>query len=159
MAIKVTQRQKPISCNWQSLYLDSYPAIPHPATGKLTRREFLNLYVFDRQGNIIDKQHNKEVLQLAKQIFGGTLYQSREVFIYTNSSSWNRLKSLEIGQRKFKVTILSADYVNVDRVAVTHSEYKNGQSGRYNSSISYLFKKEASGWKVIHAHESGSLIR
>jgi hypothetical protein len=47
MAIKVKLRQKNISCNRQSLYLDFYPAIPDPKTGGLTRREFLNMYLFN----------------------------------------------------------------------------------------------------------------
>lgn len=45
MAIKIKLRQKPISGKRQSLYLDFYPAITNPQTGKLTRREFLNFYV------------------------------------------------------------------------------------------------------------------
>lgn len=46
MAIKVTLRMKPISGNRQTLYLDFYPAVIDPKTGKQTRREFLNTYVF-----------------------------------------------------------------------------------------------------------------
>lgn len=37
---------KPISGKRQTLYLDFYPAIIDPKTGKITRREFLNTYVF-----------------------------------------------------------------------------------------------------------------
>ena len=47
MTTKVTLRQKKISKGRQSLYLDFYPAIPHPETGEPTRREFLGLYIFD----------------------------------------------------------------------------------------------------------------
>jgi integrase len=47
MAIKVKLRQKAISGNRQSLYLDFYPAIPHPETGEPTRREFLGMYIPD----------------------------------------------------------------------------------------------------------------
>ncbi len=68
MAIKVKLREKKISGNRLSLYLDFYPAIPHPETGEPTRREFLGLYLFDKAKNPIDKQHNKETLQLAEQI-------------------------------------------------------------------------------------------
>lgn len=68
MTTKVKLRQKPISGNRQSLYLDFYPPIPHPETGEPTRREFLGLYVFDKAKNPFDKQHNKETLQIAQQI-------------------------------------------------------------------------------------------
>jgi len=46
MAVKVTLRQKQISKGRYSLYLDFYPAIKNNETGKLTRREFLGMYVF-----------------------------------------------------------------------------------------------------------------
>jgi len=68
MAVKVSLRQKAISKNRQSLYLDFYPAIPHHDTGKPTRREFLGMYVLDKSKNPLDKQSNKETLQRAEQI-------------------------------------------------------------------------------------------
>ena len=68
MAIKVKLREKKISGNRQSLYLDFYPAITHPETGKPTRREFLGMYLMDKAKNPIDKQGNKEKMQLAEQI-------------------------------------------------------------------------------------------
>jgi integrase len=68
MVTKVKLREKKISGSKQSLYLDFWPAIPNPKTGEPTRREFLGLYLFDNAKNPIDKQHNKETLQLAEQI-------------------------------------------------------------------------------------------
>jgi len=44
-ATKVTLRRKPLAGNMESLYLDFYPAFRHPDTGKLTRREFLNIKI------------------------------------------------------------------------------------------------------------------
>ena len=67
MAIKVKLRQKAISGNRHSLYLDFYPAIPNPKTGEPTRREFLGFYIFDKTKNPLDKQHNIETLKLAEQ--------------------------------------------------------------------------------------------
>ncbi|MEI8278827.1 MAG: site-specific integrase [Bacteroidota bacterium] len=64
----VTLRKKPISGNRLSLYLDFYPAIPNPDTGKDTRREFLGLYIFDKAKTPVDKEHNAKTLQLAKSI-------------------------------------------------------------------------------------------
>lgn len=66
--MKVTLRSKPISKGRQSLYLDFYPAIPHPETGKLTRREFLGLYLTDKAKNELDKEHNKATKKLAENI-------------------------------------------------------------------------------------------
>jgi len=47
MGIKVKLRQKPISGEKQSLYLDFYPQIISPENGKPTRREFLNLFLYN----------------------------------------------------------------------------------------------------------------
>jgi integrase len=66
MEIKVKLRQKKISGGRSSLYLDYWPAIPHPKTGKKTRREFLGRYMFDNPKNSIDKQHNKEAWKIAE---------------------------------------------------------------------------------------------
>ncbi|GAB3928163.1 site-specific integrase [Larkinella terrae] len=66
--IKVKLRRKPISDGRSSLYLDFYPAIPHPDTGKPTRREFLGLYVFNKPKTIVDKDQNKETIGLAENI-------------------------------------------------------------------------------------------
>jgi integrase len=100
MAIKVKLREKKISGNRQSLYLDFYPAIPHPETGEPTRREFLGLYLFDKTKNPIDKQGNKETLQLAEQI-----RQKRENYlnkpeIYTGYEK-EQLKIKEQGEQNF----------------------------------------------------------
>ena len=62
MAIKVTLREKLISKGKKSLYLDFYPPIMHPKTGKLTRREFINMYLFMDKKEIkliIDKLERK----------------------------------------------------------------------------------------------------
>lgn len=66
--IKVTLRQKKISGKRISLYLDFYPAIPNKETGRMTRREFLGMYLQEAPKSPIDKQHNKEVELLAQAI-------------------------------------------------------------------------------------------
>lgn len=68
MTIKVTLRNKPISKGRKSLYLDFYPAIPHPKTGEPTRREFLGLYTFEKPKTSTDKQHNSETQKIAESI-------------------------------------------------------------------------------------------
>ncbi|GAB4047896.1 tyrosine-type recombinase/integrase [Spirosoma litoris] len=66
--IKVKLRKKPITDGRASLYLDYYPAIPHPDTGKDTRREFLGLYLFNRPKTPADKEQNAETIALAETI-------------------------------------------------------------------------------------------
>lgn len=76
MATKVTLRQKNISKGRKSLYLDFYPPIPHPRTGKPSRREFLNLYIFEKPKNPFDKKHNDETIKI-----GESIRQKRENFL------------------------------------------------------------------------------
>jgi len=63
MAIKVKLRQKPVTGERQCLYLDFYPAVQNPKTGKLTRREFLNMYVF----NEIEIEEQKTIDEYGKE--------------------------------------------------------------------------------------------
>ncbi|GAA0536484.1 site-specific integrase [Chitinophaga japonensis] len=66
--MKVKLRRKPISKGRMSLYLDIYPPVPHPATGKITRYQFLELFIYKRPQNELEKRHNKETLELATHI-------------------------------------------------------------------------------------------
>ena len=112
MAIKVKLRQKGISGNRQSLYLDFYPPIKHPETGQPTRREFLNMYLFnevekDKNGkpkkvklNPIDKQHNIETLQIAEQIRQKKDNEINKPEIYTGYEK-EQLKIRERGELNF----------------------------------------------------------
>jgi len=100
MGIKVSLRQKAISGNRKSLYLDFYPAIPHPETGVPTRREFLGLYIFDNAKKPIDKQHNKETNQLAEQIRQKRENNINKPEIYTGYEK-EQLKIKEQGELNF----------------------------------------------------------
>lgn len=68
MGIKVSLRKKKISKGRASLYLDFYPQIIHPSTGKPTRREFLGSYIIEKPSNNNDKLKNSQTLLIAEQI-------------------------------------------------------------------------------------------
>ena len=68
MATKVFLREKKISKGRKSLYLDFYPPITNPNTGKETRREFLGIYVIEKPRNPFETQQNKESRALARSI-------------------------------------------------------------------------------------------
>jgi integrase len=61
MAIKVHLRSKKISKGRLSLYLDFYPSIKHPKTGKLTRREFLKMYLYYDRAEVKKKIKQEKV--------------------------------------------------------------------------------------------------
>lgn len=100
MATKVTLRQKAISKGRKSLYLDFYPAITHPDTGEPTRREFLGLYIMGNAKSPLDKQQNKETLQLAEQIRQKRENHLNKPEIYTGYEK-EQLKIKEQGEKNF----------------------------------------------------------
>lgn len=100
MAIKVKLRKKSITRNRHSLYLDFYPAIPNPKTGEPTRREFLNMYLFDKTNSPIDKQHNSETLQIAEQIRQKRENHLNKPEIYTGYEK-EQLRIREQGEQNF----------------------------------------------------------
>ncbi|MBY0244351.1 MAG: site-specific integrase [Sphingobacteriaceae bacterium] len=97
---KVTLRQKKISGNRQSLYLDFYPPIPHPETGEPTRREFLGMYVFEKTRNPIYKNHNEETLRIAEQIRQKRENTLNKPEIYSEYEK-EQLKIKEQGEQNF----------------------------------------------------------
>ncbi|WP_298779063.1 site-specific integrase [uncultured Polaribacter sp.] len=56
------------SGSMKSTYLDIYPAIIHPISGKVTRREYLRMYVYTKPKNEVEKIHNKNVIHRANII-------------------------------------------------------------------------------------------
>ncbi|MFV0388103.1 MAG: tyrosine-type recombinase/integrase [Pyrinomonadaceae bacterium] len=65
---KVKLYEKKITKGRRSLFLDFYPPIKHPETGKPTRREHLRLYVYERPRDENQREHNKETKMLADSI-------------------------------------------------------------------------------------------
>jgi hypothetical protein len=66
--MKATLRKRKLKGNRLRLYLDFYPPVPHPDTGKPTRREFLKLFLYQRPRSEEEREHNRETKQLAKAI-------------------------------------------------------------------------------------------
>ncbi|MDB5136597.1 MAG: site-specific integrase [Mucilaginibacter sp.] len=65
---KVTIRKRSVTKGRTALYLDYYPPLPHPDTGKLTRREFLRIYLYDKPKSELERQHNRESQKLAEHV-------------------------------------------------------------------------------------------
>lgn len=113
--IKVTLREKPLKSDKVSLYLDYYPPIILPDTGKKTRREFLNLYIEKNPKTQEEKKQNKATLQLANGV-----RSKREV----------QLRNREFG---FKDNVnISIDFLNFYKNIVT-GYYNKGSKSQYNS--------------------------
>ena len=67
MLTKVKLRQKPLADGKLSLYLDFYPPITDQVTGKKTRREFLQLHIWEKPKGSLQRQHNADTLFVAEQ--------------------------------------------------------------------------------------------
>jgi integrase len=66
---KVTLRKKPLKKDGKlALYLDFYPPLTNPETGKTTRREFLNMWIFDNPKSKDEREHNRNYLHLSDKI-------------------------------------------------------------------------------------------
>ncbi|PVY40849.1 site-specific recombinase XerD [Pontibacter virosus] len=127
---KVALRRKPISKERLSLYLDFYPPIPHPDTGKLTRREFLGLFLFEKPKTQLEKHHNKETQALATNICA-----QRQLAIQNLNFGF-------LAKEKQKITLL--DYYRKE--AARH----NGSNGQvWQSSLLYMQDFFSEGQKLF----------
>ena len=65
---KVTVRKRPIKNGQTSLYLDFYPPVRNPKTGKMTRREYLGFYIYTNPVEQFQQDYNRSILQKAELI-------------------------------------------------------------------------------------------
>lgn len=115
--IKVTLLKKAISKGRQTLYLDFYPPIINPATGKETRREFLKLYIHTKPRNPIEKIENDTNLRTAELI---KIKRQTELSKHNIYSEFEKEQILlnEIGEQSF------VTYLNIQAEKKTGKNYK-----------------------------------
>ena len=65
---RINIRKRQISNGRSSLYLDYYPGVFDRIKKRMVRHETLYLYVYDRPETLADRQHNDEMMELARQI-------------------------------------------------------------------------------------------
>ena len=126
MGTKVTLRKKKISNGRESLYLDFYPAINNPATGKPTRREFLKSYIFTKPKTPIEKNHNAETLKIAESIRQKWENILNKPEIYTEFEK-KQLHIKEQGEKCF-----------VEYFRELTKKRKGSNSGNWTSALYYL---------------------
>ncbi|QNN44874.1 site-specific integrase [Pedobacter roseus] len=63
---KVTLRSKKIGKGRKSLFLDIYPPVINPDTGKLQRKHYLKIFLYGNPNTTQERFHNKETLELAR---------------------------------------------------------------------------------------------
>ena len=100
MSTKVTLRRKEISQKRYSLYLDFYPPIVNSETGKLTRREFLKMYIPKSPKTNLEKQQAKETILIAENICAKRQNLINKPEIYTAFEK-EQLRLKELGEKSF----------------------------------------------------------
>ncbi|MEM9918640.1 MAG: site-specific integrase, partial [Bacteroidota bacterium] len=101
-AIKVHLREKKISKGRKSLYLDFYPSVRHPESGKETRREFLGLYIYEKPQSPFETQHNKSTRALAESIRNRRYIEIQEGIYGLQSDSKRRKSFIEFFEQMTK---------------------------------------------------------
>lgn len=66
LCTKVTVRQRKLAKGKVSLYLDYYPAIRHPKTGRMTRREYLGIYIYASPTERFQQEYNRSMMKKAE---------------------------------------------------------------------------------------------
>jgi hypothetical protein len=85
----------------------------------------------------------------------GSTFQTKADWVEDTRAWFNQQKSGEL-DNKIKITVLSADLVLADRVGTYKVIFKDDRVSSIKQALSYILKKEASGWKIIHVHESST---
>ena len=125
---KVTLRRKAIGKGRNTLFLDIYPPIVHPDTGKLTRKHYLKIYIYDKPRTELERLHNKETVELAETI--------------------RARRQLEVQNRRFD--FLSERMLNGDFVSFFEdqkSKRKSSNSENWRMALNYF--KSFAGEKVL----------
>lgn len=157
--IKVKVRTKLISGNRKSLFLDFYPAIHNPETGKQTRREFLQLSILDEieheQKTIVNKNGKPQVEFIPvlgrdgkpKKIKLNPLEKerNREILALAESICAKRQFEIQSGQYGF----LSDAKSNADFVQYFEAIAEKRKTSSYDNWTSALnFLKKHTGGKI-----------
>ena len=150
--MKVTLRTKPIQDSKLRLYLDFYPAITNPVTGKATRREFLSLYVFSETELTEEKymSNDKELIRIVPVL--DSKNQPKKIRLTTlqrqhNKETYELAENIK-AQRQLQIQSKDYGFLTIDRQAdflkyfkgVADKQKELNRDNNYISTYSYLDK-------------------
>lgn len=124
--IRVELRQRKRLNGRSVLYLDYYPAIPHPKTRKPQRQEYLKLFIWDNPKGSAQKEYNKEILTLASSILSNRINEVNKSKIYSHFEQI-QLKQLERDDM---------DFIEYFKKLTRKKEESNSKT--WNSVLKYL---------------------
>lgn len=122
---KVKLRKKEISNERYTLFLDIWPPVVNPATGKFQRKHYLKLFTYKKAKNRLEREHNTETMNLAENI---------------------RAK------RQLDIQNLRFDFLNEERFNANFIDFLQMQAdkrkGNYNWKMTVQYFKAFAGEKV-----------
>jgi len=133
---RVTIRKKGISKNRHCLYLDYYPPVRNPKTGKLHRFEFLKVYTFDKPGTSLERKHNQETMELVENVRAQRQIDIQNEKFAFISSDMRKGNFVEF----FKAYINSKTRSECDNLAMSHRYFVEfaGDVLYFNELTDYL---------------------
>ncbi len=84
----------------------------------------------------------------------GAVFNSKNEYIDSVRNWFANRKNTEIQKAKVTVTVLEEDIVLLDQKSDFQVNYKDGNIQRVHHAVTFVFKREPSGWMIIHGHES-----
>lgn len=130
---RVTLRKKAISKGRQALYLDIYPPIPNPKTGRMQRKYYLKIFIYNRPRTEVEREHNTETLSLAEHV------RSR--------------RQLDIQNRRFDFisdSKLQSNFIDF----FTEEANKRLGSANWQMSVKYFIEFAGSDFPFTHLNET-----
>ena len=94
---------------------------------------------------------SKEFLSMSSE---GKTFQSSEEYADSVKVWFSARKSVEIQQVTTKVNVLTENLVLLDQKSVFQLNLKDNRIMRFSHAVTFIFKREDAGWKIIHGHES-----
>jgi uncharacterized protein (TIGR02246 family) len=88
----------------------------------------------------------------------GSVYYSRTAYIDNVKNWFSTRANTEIEQKKIIVTPLDEDIALLDQESDFVVTYLDGSIQGVHHAVSFVFKKEPTGWRIIHGHESLSIM-
>lgn len=137
LCTKVTVRKRPIKNGQTSLYLDFYPPIRNPKTGKLSRREYLGFYIYTNPTEKFQQEYNRSILQKAELV----KCRRTESIINEEFGFLDRSKGKESFLDYFRMRMNESTNKANWKPAFKHfSEYAKGECRFCDLSVAYCQK-------------------
>ena len=137
LCTKVTVRKRPIKNGQASLYLDFYPPIRNPKTGRLSRREYLGFYIYTNPTEKFQQEYNRSMLQKAELV----KCRRTESIINEEFGFLDRSKGQESFLDYFKMRMNESTNKANWKAAYKHFEnYAGGECRFFDLSVAYCQK-------------------